>query len=95
MVKLWWLYDVYTPPVPCGLSCCILQVTQLEHHMNVLVAAMFALLFVVSAFMAMGVQIWDRAHAHDDWYLGFNGRYPDYFPGFRSWVLGVSMCVRV
>ncbi|GLI63173.1 hypothetical protein VaNZ11_005942 [Volvox africanus] len=65
------------------------KVTQLERHMNVLVAIMFALLFVIAAFMSMGAQIWDRAHGRRDWYLGYNGKYPDFFPSFKSWVLGV------
>ncbi|EFJ44459.1 hypothetical protein VOLCADRAFT_95397 [Volvox carteri f. nagariensis] len=65
------------------------KVTQLENHMNVLVGTMFILVFFISAFMSMGVQIWDKAHVREDWYLGYNGKYPDYYPGFASWVLGV------
>ncbi|GLC49980.1 hypothetical protein PLESTB_000329300 [Pleodorina starrii] len=65
------------------------KVTQLERHMNVLVLTMFVLLFVISALMSMGAVIWEKAHVHDDWYLGYEGKYPDFYPSFRSWVLGV------
>lgn len=65
------------------------KVTQLERHMNVLVGSMFALLFVIAALMAMGEQIWQKAHVYDDWYLQYNNKYPDFFPSFRGWVLGV------
>ncbi|KXZ52548.1 hypothetical protein GPECTOR_9g592 [Gonium pectorale] len=65
------------------------KVTQLERHMNVLVLTMFALLFFISSLMSMGEQIWQEAHVYQDWYLGFNGKYPDFYPGFRGWVLGV------
>ncbi len=58
--------------------------------MNVLVGSMFALLFVIAAFMAMGEQIWQKAHVYDDWYLQYNNKYPDFYPSFRGWVLGVS-----
>lgn len=58
--------------------------------MNVLVGSMFALLFVIAALMAMGEQIWQKAHVYDDWYLQYNNKYPDFFPSFRGWVLGVS-----
>ncbi|GFR50254.1 hypothetical protein Agub_g12440 [Astrephomene gubernaculifera] len=65
------------------------KVTQLERHMNVLVLSMFLVLFGMAALMSMGEQLWQRAHAHKDWYLAFQGKYPDYFPSFKGWVLGV------
>jgi magnesium-transporting ATPase (P-type) len=46
------------------------KITLLERHMNILVAAMFAILFVFSAFMAMGQQLWERDHPDSkEWYL--------------------------
>ncbi|KAG2451812.1 hypothetical protein HYH02_003588 [Chlamydomonas schloesseri] len=65
------------------------KVTQLERHMNILVLTMFILLFVISALMSMGEIIWQKAHVYDDWYLEFNGKYPDFFPSFKGWVIGV------
>ncbi|PNW71492.1 hypothetical protein CHLRE_16g656500v5 [Chlamydomonas reinhardtii] len=65
------------------------KVTQLERHMNILVMTMFILLFVISALMSMGEIIWQKAHARDDWYLEFTGKYPDFYPSFRGWVIGV------
>ena len=31
-----------------------------------------------------------RANVRNSWYLGYTGRYPDLWPGFAGWVIGVS-----
>ncbi|KAG2485813.1 hypothetical protein HYH03_015523 [Edaphochlamys debaryana] len=65
------------------------KITQLERHMNILVATMFALLFIIACLMAMGEQIWQKAHVDDDWYLQYQNKYPDFGPSFKGWVVGV------
>ncbi len=52
------------------------QVTQLERHMNVLVACLFAWVFSISCILAGGQQIWLGRHP-GEWYLQYEEKWPD------------------
>lgn len=57
------------------------KITQLERHMNVLVAAMFGVLMFIACWMAGAEQIWYRKHDPDSqWYLRLEYTWPDLGP---------------
>jgi hypothetical protein len=67
------------------------KVTMLERHMNVLVTGMFGVLFVVSAFMAVGQQVWEREHPDaSDWYLKRWGRAREVAQPGQGWGLAAA-----
>ncbi|KAG1664091.1 hypothetical protein FOA52_013275 [Chlamydomonas sp. UWO 241] len=64
------------------------KITQLERHMNVLVAGLFAALFLVSCALAGGYQGWVATHP-GEWYLQNQDEWPYLGVGFAGWVVQV------
>lgn len=78
-----------------GLSakpgCCLLmQVTQLERAMNVLVFVQFTALLVFSAVLAGLDQYWTKANISAKWYLQSLDKWPELPPGPLGWLVSVG-----
>lgn len=91
----WWVSALFWEMPPdmrlCAALLCLLQVTQLERNMNVLVFVQFTALVVFCAVLAGLDQWWAARHSAPSWwYLQSQNVYPELPPGVAAFFISVS-----